>query len=381
MNVEVVKVGPADIPDWNHVVSWVYAHEAATSDSYPPNPGESRYLAKVSGTPAAACTVYPMDIARGTGTLRCGGVAGVGTLPEYRREGAADVLMRSVLEGMRDDGFAVSALYAFRSTYYRRFGYENCGWRWQIKCPSDRLPRLRGELPIRQLETSSLTELDDVYVPFVRARSGSPLRAQDDWVHRMGKKTPMVYGIGDPLEAYLWVNMGEFWGEVTVGEFAWTSRAGYEAGLSLMAGMCSNQLSIHWNEPPDSPFVASYMDQGITAQHLRPTMFRVVDVESALVGLKPDLSVEFTFRLVDEAAPWNDGTWTAVYTDAAAEVQRSTSEPAFTIEATRFSQALMGQPSLADLAQQGHVVVHDRAGFMAACTVLSPLPVVCMDFF
>lgn len=380
MSFEVVKVGPADLPDWNHVVSWVYAREAATSESYPVDPGEVRYLVRSGKEPVAACAVYPMDVARGSSTLRCGGVAGVATLPEHRRVGAADDLMRAVLEGMRGDGVAISALYAFRSTYYRRFGYENCGWRWQIKCPAERLPRFRSSLPVKQITPAELKNLDAVYVPFIRARSGSPLRDLDAWEHRMGKKPPMVYAIGDPLEAYLWANLGEFWGDVSVGEFAWVTRRGYESGLSLLAGLCSNQLSVTWSEPPDSPFVDCHMDQGVTAQHQRPTMFRVVDLRAAFGSLSSEEAVEFSFELTDQSAPWNQGLWSVRAKPDGCEVTPG-GRPAFRIDVTSFSQALMGQPSLSTLAATGQVEVLDPSGFAAACRLLQPLPVVCMDFF
>lgn len=380
MSLKVVKVAPADVADWQHVVSWVYAREAATEDSYPPDPGETRYLARVGDTPVAACAVYSMDIARQNSTLRCGGVAGVATLAEHRQSGAADALMRFTLEGMRADGYALSALYAFRSTYYRRFGYENCGWRWQIKCPADRLPKVKSDLPIKQWSLDDLDHLNSVYVPFIRSRSGSPLRASSDWTHRMGKKPPMVYAIGEPLEAYLWVNIGEFWGEVTVGEFAWTSLDGYRAGLKLLSGLCSNQTSATWMEPPDSPFVELHMDQGATAQHARPTMFRVVDVRTALSSIQCDEALSFAFEATDSVAPWNQGVWTVETKNGTTRVEPG-GKAAFQLDVRHIAQALMGQPDLRRLAATGHVAVFDQGGFDTACRFLPPSPVVCMDFF
>ncbi|MCL2641306.1 MAG: GNAT family N-acetyltransferase [Phycisphaerales bacterium] len=53
-----------------------------------------------------------------------GGVAGVATLPEFRKSGAVREIMRAALHEMREKGQIFSYLYPFSHTFYRRFGYE-----------------------------------------------------------------------------------------------------------------------------------------------------------------------------------------------------------------------------------------------------------------
>ena len=380
MNIEILKVGAKETHDWGHVVSWVYAHKPPYEDQYDLNPGEARYLAKLDGRPVGACTIYDMPVVRLDSNLKCGGVAGVATLPEFRGTGVADRLMRGILEEMRDMGHAISALYPYRSTYYRRFGYENCGWRWQIKCPQQRLPQWKPQLPIRQLSQDDIQRLDDVYVPFVRRRSGSIIRTLEDWHHRLGKVTPMVYIIGEPAEAYLWVNMDEFWGDANVGELAWTTRRGYETALSLVSSLCANQSSATWYEPPDSPFVGSHLDQGIVATLNRQTMYRVVDVKLALSSLVSTFEGSFEFAVEDDVCPWNAGVWKVGFGPSGTDVVPG-SDPGFRIDVRHLVQAIMGQPSLSDLLREGKVEVTRQADLESAVQSLEPVPVVCMEFF
>lgn len=380
MNLEVLRVGENEQADWRQVVSWVYAKQAPAPDAYPLDEGESRFVVRLDGAPAGASTVIDYNVARGTVDLRTGGVAGVATLPEFRRAGVADAMMRSLLGFMHEDGMALTALYGFRETYYRKFGYETSGWRYQIKCPQGRLPKVSSDLKVRQIDATQLDQLEPVYTAFIRARSGSPFRTPADWTHRMGKKTPMIYVIGDTPEAYLWVHLEEFWGDVNVGEIAWKSREGYEGCLSLLGSLCSNQSTVTWSEPPDSPFVSRFMDQGVTVTINRATMFRVIGVQEALFPFKSMEQLEFSFELIDPDCPWNNGRWKVDCGAYGTQVARAETAD-FSIGIGAFSQAVMGQPSLRQLADQGMVSVTNPKGLDAACRLLNPMPVVCMEFF
>ena len=63
---------------------------------------------------------------------KMGGIGGVATLPQYRRRGGIRACFREALPDMYGSGYDFSYLYPFSTTYYRKFGYENCvqkyGW-------------------------------------------------------------------------------------------------------------------------------------------------------------------------------------------------------------------------------------------------------------
>ncbi|RKR90973.1 putative acetyltransferase [Micromonospora pisi] len=75
------------------------------------------------GETLAAVSAFPMrQNVRGT-VLPMAGVSGVATHPLARRQGHVRTLLTQLLGEMRDEGYAVSALYPFRSSFYARFGF------------------------------------------------------------------------------------------------------------------------------------------------------------------------------------------------------------------------------------------------------------------
>ena len=50
------------------------------------------------------------------------GIAAVAVVPEFRRRGVADALMKGLHAQMKRRGEALSMLYAFRMSFYRKFG-------------------------------------------------------------------------------------------------------------------------------------------------------------------------------------------------------------------------------------------------------------------
>jgi predicted acetyltransferase len=84
--------------------------------------------------------------------LSVAGVAGVSVLPEARRAGVADAMMRALLDGMRVRNTPLSMLYAFRLGYYARFGYATMAGPEQVRAAPAQFPAspLRAPRPSRR---------------------------------------------------------------------------------------------------------------------------------------------------------------------------------------------------------------------------------------
>ncbi|MCO1595674.1 GNAT family N-acetyltransferase [Micromonospora sp. RHAY321] len=91
---------------------------------YLPYQADNRTLiVEEGGSTLAAASAIPMrQNLRGT-VLPMAGVAGVATHPLARRQGHVRTLLHQLLDEMRDEGHALSALYPFRPSFYARFGY------------------------------------------------------------------------------------------------------------------------------------------------------------------------------------------------------------------------------------------------------------------
>ncbi|MFY1618773.1 GNAT family N-acetyltransferase [Micromonospora sp. WMMD736] len=117
-------------------------------DYLPYNEGNTTLAVEEDGDTLAAASAIPMrQNLRGV-VLPMAGVAGVATHPLARRQGHVRTLLHQLLDEMRDEGHALSALYPFRPSFYARFGYLGLPKpRTVTFTPADLGPLLRAELP------------------------------------------------------------------------------------------------------------------------------------------------------------------------------------------------------------------------------------------
>jgi predicted acetyltransferase len=211
------------------------------------------------------------------------------------------------------------------------------------------------------------------------------MRTPEQWQRVLGENRQLtVYAVGEPVEAYAVVShVSGFWTTDHISEIAWSTRQGYESLLAVLGGLAINKTALSWFEPSDGPFYTDYLDQGVTVTVERPIMFRVNDVPAALRGLKPEPaeSGEFVIKIVDHLIPGNQGPWHVRFREGAVEVEGTGASADVCIDIRHFAQAFLGEPSLNQLADAGHVEVSSGIGLAAAQRLMPAQPVYCMDFF
>lgn len=380
----VDRVTEAEVGLYMEIASDVYNRGRAIERAEYDDPTDEilRYLVRVDGVPAATFRVWPFHVTRGAGSVSQGGVASVAVLPEFRGGGIGSAMMRSSLQVMREHGFASASLYAFRESYYRKFGYELCGQRWEIKCPQARLPNLQCEMPVRKVSAEDVSLLDPCYTAFARTVSGANLRTPEQWKHRLGKNPPMIYAIGDPIEAYCWTGMdGDFWDNLSIGELAWQSRRGYLNLLGFIRTLAINRSSVTWSEPSLGPFLTEFYDSNVEVRLYRPAMARVLDVAKAAMGLTSSRFEPFQFELIDPILTDNQGVWKFEGDGQAVRVSRSDEAPDFRAKIGEFTQGLFGEPDFARLATHGRIEVLNPKAMPDLMALFPPKPVLCTEFF
>ncbi|NES15771.1 MULTISPECIES: enhanced intracellular survival protein Eis [Micromonospora] len=114
----------------------------------PYNAGNRTLVAEEDGGVTAAASAIPMRQNLRGSVLPMAGVAGVATHPLARRRGHVRNLLHRLLDEMRDEGHALTALYPFRASFYERFGYVGLPRRRTATfSPADLAPLLRADLP------------------------------------------------------------------------------------------------------------------------------------------------------------------------------------------------------------------------------------------
>ncbi|HZG76641.1 MAG TPA: GNAT family N-acetyltransferase, partial [Paenibacillus sp.] len=94
----------------------------------------------VDGTLAAKYTLLDFETWIHGVKFAMGGLAGVATWPDYRRQGLVAKLLAHSLETMRARGQTVSFLHPFSFPFYRKFGWEYYTDLKKVEIPMAKLP-------------------------------------------------------------------------------------------------------------------------------------------------------------------------------------------------------------------------------------------------
>jgi predicted acetyltransferase len=342
--------------------------------------GEWGIVGEKDGVIGAAMYVWPLKLTRGETRWKTGGVAAVGVMPEHRTGGLGADMMSHSMREMRDEGCLMTALYAYKESFYRKCGYVTAGVRWRISVPNHRLPDWKGSIPVRQISPEDVHLVKPCYDAFIEKHCAGNDREQWQWKNRLGQKPPLIYAAGDPIEAYAWFHLNnKFWDDVEIGEFIWTTQRGYESILAFMRGIMANRTNLNWYEPSSSPYLASYLDQGVEMKLNRSGMFRALDVPGLLSSLRASQSGSFSIGIVDPIVPENNGPWLVEFDAAGTRVSQSSSADV-TVSIERFTQMVLGEPSIDDLVRMDLVSV-PAPKLADLRSLMPPSPVYLTEFF
>ncbi len=126
-----VQLRPAhadEMDQYGAIAAYVYAGRyGTTSDNFvsqSTNP-DWTMCAFVDGRMATSFATVPFTTRLNGKAAKLGRVTGVGTLPEYRRQGLLRRIMQHAIADMRDRGQFVSSLWASQAAIYQRYGYAH----------------------------------------------------------------------------------------------------------------------------------------------------------------------------------------------------------------------------------------------------------------
>lgn len=281
------------------------------------------FVAELDGQVVGCFNVLDLSCNRGDrANLKCAGIAGVAVAPEFRHLGVGSRMMSWAVPHLKAQGYHMASLYGFREGFYRKFGYQVCGLKVEISCPSHRLPRLAPELPVRKIPYDAPEPLQACLESFAKNLSGMNIRNDMHWGRVLDEKKS-IYAVGDPVEAYAIVDHAiDFWVPQRINEVVWSTPAGYRSILAVLSSIAINKSSLTWYEPSTTPFYSTYLEQGVEAKIVRPIMYRLLDVPGALAALSPVGAGSFSVTIEDDLISDNSGVWLVQDDGATVSVSR-----------------------------------------------------------
>lgn len=303
-----------------------------------------------------------------------GGVGGVATLPQYRRNGAIRGCMNVIFRHMYDNGYTLSFLYPFSRAYYRKFGYVNGGKYYTWTIPFDALPAAMPEGSVELLPPGeSMGALLSVYNQFYETYNCSVIRREFDrrmeeqnlleqqryihiWKNREGIPrgfmiAKKVDGILDCTTSFALPNAFLF-----LDAEALTGLLGF-----AKSAFSTDYRAIRFAVPENIP-VDSMIFEGNKAKCTvnYNGMARIVSVESALKLCRCLGNGSLRIKVCDNILPENNAVWELVWSeDSPNQVSRCNKEADIEFPISEFSAFLCGIRSAEEIPYVPEVTVRN----------------------
>jgi predicted acetyltransferase len=262
---------------------------------------------------AAKLHIIPHHIYMNGQEWKMGGLAGVATYPEYRRNGYVKKLIIHALERMREEEQIVSLLHPFDIGFYRKYGWETFTENKKIFIEKRNLKFLEEQTGTikRITKENHHCGVESIYKQFSKKYLGMLIRDTAWWKDNVygDGQIAVYYNNRNEALGYLLYEVKEQ--KMDVHEFIALNQ---EARVGLWNFICQHDsmvegVSILTSNHELLPFI---LDQPKVKMEVTPYfMARIVDVEQCLKKFSfNDLNALRVFLHVeDHYAPWNNGSY------------------------------------------------------------------------
>ena len=322
---------------------------------------------------AVVCRHYWFD-ARVRGTwVRAPGLSAVASPPEHRHGGLVRRLLVESLAEYRDRESALSILWPFKYSFYRKYGWGTCSRFTEITCEPDHLSAVAEDAigEFRDATAADWEALDAIYRDDAAEWDLALDRSEAFWRHRVfesWRKDPFVY---------VWELDGEPRGYVVytveddddedgktfrVYEVAARDETAYRHCLRFAYYHEAQVARVKIHGEPHARLLDRLPEQWETECTLsRGPMARIVDVPTAIEALEYPVDLEGSVRIgvKDPLVDWNDATFEVSFEDGAATCRQVDAEPDVECSIAHLSQLYVGYRSLDRLQRETDLTIDD----------------------
>ncbi|SFA76027.1 MULTISPECIES: enhanced intracellular survival protein Eis [unclassified Bacillus (in: firmicutes)] len=261
---------------------------------------------------AAKLHIIPLTVVIGQEEWKMGGLAGVATYPEYRRNGYVRELVSASLKDMKDHGEIVSLLHPFDIGFYRRYGWEIFVDHKKVVITRDKLKMLPPSIGMvkRYNKNTHSSAIEEVYRKYSLGFNGMLVRDHDWWMNSIYHEESIAVHSNElgEMDGYILYTVKDK--VMDVQEFV---ALNHMARRGLWNFICQHdsmveKVQILLSTHDILPYCLH--TPKLQAEVYPYFMARLVDVESCLNKFSFVNTGENLFiHLEDQYAPWNNGTY------------------------------------------------------------------------
>lgn len=262
---------------------------------------------------AAKLHIIPLQIYMNEEKWNMGGLAGVATYPEYRRNGYVKALITESLKKMKEDYQIVSLLAPFDFSFYRKYGWEILSEHKKVTIDKGQLKFLdegKGNIKRYTKETHS-KEIENLYESYCSKFTGMLVRDSKWWLENVyddNSQIAVYYNSSNVANGYILYHVKDR--KMDIQEMLvldQDARAGlwnFICQHDSMIESATIKLSMHDN----LPYLLA--NTKIKTESYPYFMARIVEAEECLKRFPFDSINESLFLHIDDVyAPWNNGSY------------------------------------------------------------------------
>jgi predicted acetyltransferase len=262
---------------------------------------------------AAKLHIIPLTIFINDAEWTMGGIAGVATYPEYRRNGYVKALIMDALKHLRNHNQIVSLLHPFDISFYRKYGWEILNEQKKLTIEKINLKCLEAQPGfVRRYSKETHNEvIENIYKQFCTLHSGMLKRDTKWWIENVYSEVSQVavyYHSENDAKGYILYQVKDK--KMKVEELV---ALDHHARIGLWNFICQHDSMIETvtlNLASHDPFPYFLPQPKVKTEFTPYFMARVVDAEECLRRF-PFIqeNAPLFLHLEDSHAPWNNGSY------------------------------------------------------------------------
>lgn len=306
------------------------------------------------GELVAASAMLPFSMYLSGCSESVAGLASVVSAGAQRRRGYVRRLLRAMLTDLHRKGVGWCLEYPFDQRYYAKFGWQTISNGYFAKVPTTLLPDAGPVDGVRRIDPENSTDvavLRRIYGQWARQFNFTMARdeaVRPDWDnlvadHRGTSEQRFVFALDDGAYCILSIRRDEEQNEIAkVLDWAYATPEHREKLLHYWATLRGQIECFEIQIPDGDPLLWKFSPHLVA--NPQPLQARIVDIPSALSGMRCAAEIDAVVRVHDEFCPWNDATFRIVTNGDELHVELTDDTPATELDIETLALLASGTP-------------------------------------